>query len=317
MKTLVLRGGPSREHDVSLKTGQSFLMNMPPHCEAVDVIIGKDGLWRIDGKEITSGDLYSLTDLVINALHGDYGEDGTIQRELENAGIPYTGSGSVESRIAMNKRQTKEILTRCGIQTPAHIVISPDEHFGLAAARVYQTLSVPCVIKPLASGSSLGVSIVDRKLLIEAAIEEARRYGPYVLAEEYIEGREATCGVLDQFRGKEVYTLPVVEIRPRAQFFDYHSKYDGNTDEICPGRFSLFEKNEIAHAAETAHRALGLKQYSRSDFIVSPTRGIFMLEINTLPGLTEESLFPKSLKAVGSSVGEFVAHIINLSAPKI
>jgi len=122
---------------------------------------------------------------------------------------------------------------------------------------------------------------------------------------------------LDQFRGKEVYTLPVVEIRPHAQFFDYHSKYDGKTDEICPGRFSLFEKNEIAHAAETAHRALGLRQYSRSDFIVSPIRGIFMLEINTLPGLTEESLFPKSLKAVGSSVGEFVGHIINLSAPKI
>lgn len=317
MKTVVLRGGPSGEHEVSLKTGEFFLNNMPDYCDAVDVIIGKDGVWRIQGNEMCAGDILNSTDLAINALHGDYGEDGVVQKELENAGVLFTGSQSIESRIAMNKKQTKDILSRHGVQTPKYLVIQPDENVGLATARVFQTLSVPCVVKPLASGSSLGVSIVDRKILIEAAIEEARKYGTFVLVEEYIQGREASCGVIDAFRGQDVYMLPAVEIRPNSQFYDYTAKYGGGTEKICPGRFSQYEKKEIARTAEIAHKALGLRHYSRTDVIVSPTRGIFMLEVNTLPGLTEESLLPKSLKAVGSSAMEFVEHIINLSSPQI
>lgn len=316
MKTVVLRGGPSGEHEVSLKTGESFLRNMPERCDVCDVVIDKAGEWTMDGVEIDPSRLLVTADMVVNALHGDYGEDGTVQGYLENARVPFTGSGSIESRIAMNKREAKDILSRHNILTPRYVVIPPEEAAGLGAARVYQTFTMPCVVKPLSSGSSLGVSLVDRQSLISAAIDEARRYGVHVLVEEYIKGKEATCGVIEKFRGQDIYTLPPVEIRATNQFFDYDAKYSGGTEEICPGRFTQYEKQEMARIAHIAHEALGLQHYSRTDMISTP-RGVYFLEVNTLPGLTEESLLPKSLKAVGSSLKEFVDHVITLSAPRI
>ena len=316
MKTAVLRGGPSGEHEVSLKTGDAFLRNMPEGLDSMDIVIGKDGVWRWDGREIAPARALSFSDVVVNALHGDYGEDGTLQRELENAGVAFTGSGSMESRIAMNKREAKRIVGSLGIKVADYLSIAPEEPSRLAGARVYQKFTMPVVVKPLSSGSSLGVSIVDRKQLIEAAIDEAREHSSYVLVEEYIKGREATCGVIDQFRGEHIYALPPVEIRPSTTFFDYDAKYCGGTEEICPGRFSSEEKKEIEDIARKAHQVLGLRHYSRTDLIVS-SRGIYFLEVNTLPGMTEESLFPKALKAIGSDFKEFISHVVNLSAPKI
>lgn len=317
MKTVVLRGGPSGEHEVSLETGENFLRNMPEHCEVCDVLIDRDGTWHMDGREIDPARAMYLSDVVVIALHGTYGEDGTVQKDLENAGVRFIGSGSIESRLAMNKRETNRILSELDVKIPRSIVIPPEEELGLATARVYNKLPMPCIIKPLASGSSLGVTRADRKMLIEEGIREARQYGDYVLVEEYIDGREASCGVIENFREEDLYVLPEIEIIPSATFFDYDAKYKGGTKEVCPGRFSQEEKKEIARIAQTAHNALGLRHYSRTDVIVTPNRGIYFLEVNTLPGFAKESLFPKELEAIGSSVKEFIGHLINLSAPPL
>jgi len=171
---------------------------------------------------------------------------------------------------------------------------------------------MPAVVKPVSAGSSVGVSLAHSLGELETALEEAFRYSDQAIVEEKISGREATCGVIENFRGLPVYSLlPVEIIKPQDRdFFDYHAKYSGKSQEICPGNFSAGEKEEIQRLAKEAHRVLGLRHYSRSDFIIHPKRGIYILETNSLPGLTPESLFPISLEAVGSNLPEFLDHIV-------
>ena len=149
---------------------------------------------------------------------------------------------------------------------------------------------------------------------LEAAIEKAFEHSESVLIEEFIDGIEATCGVIDGYRDHEHYPLPPIEIRPhKGSFFDFAAKYEGLSDEIVPGNFTAAEKKELEQLAIRAHKALGLRHYSRSDFIIHPKRGIFILETNTLPGLTEESLVPKALESVGASLEHFLDHILQLA----
>jgi D-alanine-D-alanine ligase len=172
---------------------------------------------------------------------------------------------------------------------------------------------MPAVVKPTSSGSSVGVSLVKYYDELPAALGEAAKYDDSVIIEEYIPGIEATCGVVEGFRGQELYALPPVEIRPATEFFDYEAKYKGKSQEIVPATFSEKFKLEIEELARKIHRALGLRHYSRSDFIIHPRRGIYVLEVNTLPGLTEESLLPKALRAVGSDTNELIGHVLELS----
>ena len=171
---------------------------------------------------------------------------------------------------------------------------------------------MPAVVKPNSSGSSVGVTIVRYYDELPEALLKAIEHSDTVILEEYIKGVESTCGVLENFRSQDLYALPPIEIRPSAHFFDYDAKYSGKSEEIVPATFSDKLKREIEELSTKIHRALGLRHYSRSDFMIHPTRGIYALEVNTLPGLTTESLYPKSLRAVGSSVPEFVEHIVGL-----
>ena len=170
------------------------------------------------------------------------------------------------------------------------------------------------MVKPIASGSSVGVSIASSYDELFRAVATASDTSPHVLIEARIQGREASVPVCDDFRGEEYYAFPPIEIIPPAQspFFDYGAKYSGETQEICPGRFSHAEIEMLQDAARRAHRALGARHYSRSDFIVTP-RGVYILEINTLPGLAPECLLPKSLAAVGATLPEFLDHVISLA----
>lgn len=319
MKTVaVLRGGIGGEHEVSLKTGANVISHLQrgPY-RVVDVFIDRSGEWHVNGKPVRPEQGLCYVDVVFNALHGPYGEDGTVQRMLDRIGVPYTGSGAYASGIAMNKVVAKEHLEKEGVLTPRHVILSVSPDLEKEIATVFRTFSPPSVIKPVSAGSSVGVTLAKTFDEFKSGIKEAFQHSKQVLVEEFIKGREATAGVVDRLRGDNYYGLPPVEIVPEAThaFFDYEAKYGGGTDERCPGNFSRSEAEELKRVASIAHTILGLRHYSRSDFMVTP-KGIYFLEVNTLPGLTDESLLPKSLAAVGVSMPEFIDHTLNLALEK-
>lgn len=316
----VLRGGPSNEYEVSLNSGASVLDALRKYHDsrylARDIFIDREGVSHIDGVPVPIEDIPNRVDVIFNALHGTYGEDGKIQSFLEIHGVPFTGSGSLGSAVGMNKVLAKKVFESHGIKIPMSMDISSDDFVNDLhnfSKKLFHTLHLPAVVKPSASGSSVGVSIVKSYDALPAALSSAAEHGDVIMIEEFIPGIEATCGVVEGFRGEELYALPPVEIRPKTEFFDYQAKYEGKSEEIVPATFSDKIKAEIEELAKKIHRALDLRHYSRSDFIIHPRRGIYALEVNTLPGLTKESLVPKSLRAVGSDVHEFVDHLIGLA----
>ena len=218
--------------------------------------------------------------------------------------------------MAMNKVLTKNHVAGLPIKMPRHIVVENTElDLEKRIIEIWKTFIQPSVVKPMALGSSVGVGIARDFPTFRELILNALEKSDSALIEEYIKGREATCGVVENFRGEEIYQLLPIEIipSPEKDFFDYQAKYSGISREICPGNFSLEEKVAIQQASALVHQTLGLGHYSRSDFIVSPKRGIYFLEVNTLPGLTSESLLPKSLAAIGCSLPSFLEHLISLA----
>ncbi|HEU5114283.1 MAG TPA: D-alanine--D-alanine ligase [Candidatus Paceibacterota bacterium] len=316
-RVAVLRGGPSSEYDVSLKSGETVLKNLPQKYEGVDVFISKDGVWHVQGFEKTPADALKNVDVAFVALHGQYGEDGKVQRILEHIGIPYTGSESFPSAVAMNKHLAKGALAKIKdkVKMAAHKVFSREEVAQKGPHGIFREIILPSVVKPVSAGSSVGVSIVRTYFELEPAVVLALDHSDAIIIEEYIIGREATCGVLEDFRNERHYALlPIEIIHPESsEFFDYDAKYGGQSREICPGNFDEATKRAIQEAAIAIHRELGLRHYSRSDFIVHPKRGVYFLEANTLPGLTSESLLPKSVNAVGSSLPQFLDHVLTLA----
>ncbi len=311
----VLRGGPSSEHDVSLQTGHAILTHLPEERYTVrDIYIDRQGIWHERGVPTAPERVLPTVDTVVIGLHGEYGEDGTVQRLLERYGVPYTGADSLTSSIAMHKVLTKERALHAGLMTPKYHLVEPGSDVDAAVHHIIRTFHQPVVVKPVSLGSSVGVSIVGGYLPVQEAIQAILSGSSGVLVEELIRGKEATVGVVEHIRGESLYTLPPIEIvsPPTASFFDRQAKYDGTTTEIVPGRFSRSESSELMRQAKVMHEALGLRHYSRSDFIVSP-RGIYFLETNTLPGLTSESLLPKSLAAVGVKFPDFLSHLVELS----
>jgi len=311
----VLRGGPSREHDVSLKSGAAILANLAEEQYlARDIYIDKKGQWHDRGVPTSPERVLRQLDVVLIGLHGEYGEDGEVQKLLEKFGVPYAGADSFASYLSMHKLMAKVRAQEAGLLTPAfhHIERLADSEKG--AAQIIRTFHQPVIVKPVGWGSSVGVSIVGGYAPLLSAIETLFAEGATgVLVEEYIRGREATAGVVEGLRGTELYTLPPVEIIPPPDsFFSYDAKYSGETREVCPGNFTRVTSEELQRLAKVMHRALGLRHYSRSDFIVTPN-GIYYLETNTLPGLTTESLLPKSLAAVGVSFRDFLTHLVNLA----
>lgn len=306
------------EHEISLKTGKSILSNLPEQYSGKDIFISKEGDWHLDCRPSDPERIFRSVDVIFNALHGSYGEDGKAQQLLEHFGIPYTGSGVVASALGMNKVLAREEFKKAGLKVPKAVIVNIDNGALKAAERVFRTISPPWVVKPVSGGSSVGVSVVKSLPDLISALDAAFDSGQKVFVEEYIAGKEATCGVIDDFRGEKYYALPVIEIvpPPKFGFFNYDAKYCGETKEICPANFDMSLKKEIENMAKKAHSALGCRHYSRTDFIVSPKKGIYILELNTLPGLTEESLVPKALSAVGASYGEFLDHLIKLALKK-
>ena len=324
----VLRGGPSPEYEVSLNTGKTILANLPEEYEPLDIFISKDGAWHTAGFEKNPYDILKTIDVVVNAMHGAYGEDGKVQKFLENFGIPYTGSDSMASAIGMNKVMSKNIFNNYGLKTPHYIIVNADENEDNLMDRIDKGLPFPVIIKPINSGSSLGISYVEKASQIKDALKKSFEHSPKLMVEEFINGKEVTCGVIEDFRGKCTYTILPVEVSPQLRqgyagqakqktFFDYDSKYKNIESRYkIPSSFKEDEKIEIQKAASLIHEALGLRHYSRSDFIFNPRRGLLVLEVNTLPEISHRSSFVKSLEAVGSNIKEFLSHLLSKTLNK-
>ncbi|MBK5256723.1 MAG: D-alanine--D-alanine ligase [Vicinamibacteria bacterium] len=253
-------------------------------------------------------------DVAFLALHGKYGEDGTIQGFLELTGLPYTGSGVLASALAMDKVMSKRVLRGEGIKMPrgAHMSRADlSRDLSIVLARAHELL--PAVVKPSKQGSSLGMSMVDSPEAMESAVRIALDHDDQALVEERIFGTEITVGVIGVVGSEELQALPVVEIVPKREFFDYLAKYDPDQcDEICPARISEAARLTAQSLAVRAHRSLGCSGYSRTDLILGPN-GPVVLEVNTLPGMTMNSLLPKAAAAAGIPFGDLLHRIVSLA----
>lgn len=249
-------------------------------------------------------DICSRADVVFIALHGLNGEDGRVQAAFDLMGIPYTGSGYLGAAMGMDKIITKQMVRPAGVNTPdwhSYHDVTVDD-----IPRIISENPIPCVVKTPTGGSSVGVYIIREEGKLEEALREVLAFGSDVLIEQFVEGREFTNAVLGD------RALPCVEIVPRTGGYDYQNKYQaGATEEICPGRISEELAKKMGDMALAAHRTLGLRTYSRSDFIIDNNDEVWFLEVNTLPGMTPTSLVPQEAAAVGISYEDLCEEIVN------
>lgn len=346
LRIAVLMGGSSAEHEVSLRTGGEMLKSLDrARYDILPVVISKAGEWLLPASPDTvlsgqmvqekvvspvaagalaiperqSIDILSrYADVALLALHGTHGEDGRMQSLLDLAGMPYTGSGHRASALGMHKVSSLKLFAAEGITVPRSLMLEKGEEDGAGRIQAAFAGSRKVVVKPVSQGSSVGVSIVelvspDADVKLAAALALVFSFDTEALAEEFVAGRELTAGVLEMDGQPQV--LPITEIKPAAKyaFFDYEAKYTvGATEEITPAAIPEELAREVSRIALACHRILGCKGYSRTDMIVEERTGrIYVLELNTLPGMTATSLLPQQARAVGIEFPELLAMIID------
>lgn len=319
MRTVVgvLRGGTSSEYDLSLKTGAAMMAALPQdRYEVRDIFIDKRGMWHLRGTPATPVRALAQLDVVLNALHGGVGEDGTVQRLLQRAGVPYAGSPALPSALALNKVRAREILQRAGVRMPRGIAFHVDSDLNTAqmTAQVFSQFPPPYVVKPPSEGASHGIIMATTLHELPDVLGDVLdRFGA-ALVEEFIRGRQAAVGLIEKFRREQLYVLPpALVIVPAGSRILERAHYEGGSiRHMVPSDFTHEEKRALMGAARAAHRALGMEHFSHMDFIVTP-RGPYLLEVDALPGLYAGASFPPMLESVGSSVGDFLEHAIGLA----
>lgn len=305
LRVAVLCGGTSSERDVSLKSGQQVFTHLDTTRYQVSLII-------LDTFELQALlEAVRGFDVVFLALHGKDGEDGRVQAVLDLASMPYTGSGVLASALCMDKAKTRKFLEAFGIVSPWFLEVRRD------SLEVLDQITYPCFVKPNASGSSMGMRIVKEALELLPALEQAFLYDTSVLIDEYVAGREFTCGVMgNASRGGKLEAMPVIEIVPEGAFFDHHAKYTSKiTKELCPAPLKNEETAFLQAEAMRIHRVLGCDGVSRSDFLWKEGTWFF-LETNTIPGLTAQSLCPKAAATMGLSFTDFLTKQIEFAWEK-
>ncbi|HZC58740.1 MAG TPA: D-alanine--D-alanine ligase [Chthoniobacterales bacterium] len=292
-KIAVLCGGPSSEREVSLRSGAAVAKALR--------LLGADA-FEID---VQDGNVHlpTGTDLAFNALHGTFGEDGCIQAILDRKGILYTGEGERGSRLAFNKIESKKRFVERGVPTARYITVKQGD---------IPDFPLPYVVKVPCQGSSVGVYVVKSMEERDPALEKAFSQTDNILVEAFVSGRELTVGILGE------KSLPIIEIRPRGGFYSYENKYTwtnrgGAAEHECPARLSPAQKKVVESSALAAHRALDLEVYSRVDVILEENGEVKVLEVNTIPGMTETSLLPEAAAAVGISMARLCEWIFQLS----
>ncbi len=313
-RVAVLRGGPSLEYDISIKTGLHVLAALDElGYSTKDIVITKGGEWLHQGIAYSPDKALQGIDIVFIALHGKYGEDGTLQRLLQHHQLPFTGSGHLASAIAFNKPSAKEMLLAEGIKTPRHMLVTLADFSNIRgkSESIVETLGNHVFIKPTHGGSSIDTYMVDSIDAIESALRTVLERHGRVLVEEKISGREGTVGVLENFRDKSHYSLPVVEVTlpDDASHFTFEHKYNNQATRHCPSRFTTAVKKELERQAIQAHKVLNCRQYSRSNFIVKGDE-IYFLELNTLPGMSTASHLPTAAQSIGIEYNDLVDHLV-------
>jgi D-alanine-D-alanine ligase len=302
----LLSGGISSERDVSIKSGNEVYNALNKEKYEIIRYDPKTDLAKIVAD-------HSKIDIALIIMHGKYGEDGTIQGLLDLLGIPYQGSGVLSSAVAIDKLISKKLYESENLDVPPYMVINQhDYHFAKQSIR---QLGLPVVLKPATGGSSIGMDIVFSESDLSVALENAFQYDSQVILESYIKGVEVTCGVLGN---DDLVTLPIIEIVPGAdhRFFDYEAKYKpGATEEICPARIDAKIAEKVEEYAIKAHKVLNCRGCSRTDMIID--NGIvYVLETNTIPGMTPTSLLPQAAQAAGYTFSQFLDRLIELGMQK-
>ena len=300
----VVMGGPSAEREVSLNTGAAIANALREYGYTNVVEIDLDP--RNFGKQLAE----SKAEVVFNAVHGLYGEDGRLQTLMEIREMPYTGSGMIASVSCMDKVITKRMLRDAGISTPACLIVNKKES-GIKE-KIMQRFSLPVVIKPASQGSSIGVEIVKEEKQLDEALANAFKYSRDILVEEFIGGKELTVSMMQ--KDGEVVALPVIHIAPHSGMYDYHSKYTkGATEYICPADLDEETTKKVQEISKQAYEVLGCSGVARADVMLDEEGNGYVLEINTVPGMTATSLVPKAAAAAGISFPE-LCNIILQSA---
>ncbi len=337
MNIAVFLGGISPERDVSLNSGKSValaLQELGHNVITLDPAFGieqpksllNELVKSVDSipptlsqlsnfpirnyLELVNSSFLNNIDAVFLTLHGKYGEDGIIQSLLELRGIPYTGSGVLSSALAMDKVMSKIVLEENGITTPKWIVLGKGK-WNSEDLEQWSFENIPCVVKPNDGGSTIGMTIVNKREELFSAIQLAEKYSEKVLLEEYIEGQELTVPIV----GTEA--LPIIEIKPKGGFYDYTRKYTkGETEYICPAELSTDIFHRVQEAGLKAFEVLGCKGFARTDFRLKPNGEFYCLEVNTIPGMTSTSLVPKAAKAIGIEFPQLCQKIVDLTFRK-
>lgn len=309
----VLRGGVGDEYYFSLESGAQVMQALrDAGYEVIDLLVDRQGVLHARGVPIALDTLVGMVDLVWNAMHGYWGEDGALQHELDTLGIPYVGSGMVASRIARHKFSAKERAQALGIKTPIALVVAPETTDSISeiTGRVYRMMAPPWVIKPLYGGASAHTYLAKTQLELAEFVEESMTHGEPFIVEQYIYGHEAVAGVVDDFRGEAHYTLPIVEVAsPRTGVLSHTARKEGtyvkDRDALRPE-----QKEAIGKYARQIHEMLGATDFSQSEFIVDDRGDIWYLETDTLPHFGERHPFLNGLARVGASIKDFVTHIV-------
>ncbi|MFA5933608.1 MAG: hypothetical protein WC795_00045 [Candidatus Paceibacterota bacterium] len=310
----VLRGGISPEYDVSLQTGGTILEHLVGELsdkyKPVDLLITKDGLWHMNGAPVSIEKIHQNVDVVWNALHGTYGEDGRAVAILRKFGIPYTGSDGMPAVSALHKGLAKEFFLMHGIKTPLHeTAIAPIGEFSdweihdiarAKAREIFAKIPPSWVIKSLKGGSPLGIIIAKTFTELEDTLFTLFKNKKDLIVEEFIEGRQITSGVIEHYRGQRHYALLPQDL----------------SGEGVISKFSSGEREEIENLAQKIHQAFGLRHYSRSKFIIHPRKGIYTIETKALPEITGNTAISHSLESVGATLHHFIDHVIKLALDK-
>ena len=311
----IIRGGVSPEYHISLQTGAEVKRALAEAgCEAIDMLLDKEGVLHIKGVPVDITEVKDHVDIVWNALHGTFGEDGQLAQILDMHGIPYVGSDPSVSAQVFNKAHTKDIARSLGINTPQSLLIMPEggESVSEITQRIYKTMAPPWVVKPLVGGGSVRTYFAFTPLELAHFVDEAIAHTEAFLVEQYIYGKEASVGVIDRFRESDEYVLPVVEVTsPQRGILDHDKRSDRDAVyAVAGGTLRADEKERLAAHARELHKALGVKDYSQSEFIVDARGKIWFLETDTHPHLTPQSPFLVALDAVGARLQDFVKSII-------
>ena len=299
LRVAVLRGGPSNEYDVSLKSGENILsaLREMDAYEPVDIFISKSGEWHREGLVHEPHHALRHVDVVWNALHGSYGEDGQVQRVLDGLQIPFTGSGAVASALSMNKDMAKRLYQEHSLPTPAFELVAEESFDDDQLINIFRTYLHPVVVKPANATGSLGIRLAHTFHELKEAIKETFEYSPRVIVEERVLGDDVSCVVVEGANGERIYSFEPIRIETKKRV----------------KRLTEEENKSVEEMARRAHEALGLRHYSTSNFIITPKRKIYILETNSLPTFHEGSLMHQSLNTVGWDHRDFVDHVLKLT----